>query len=133
MMSAGEYRAWLGGLIEGLSGREMTAGALDSLIKRIETNRPGAAVASRIVRQPSPEEYPDYDGPGAPPPSAEEMMSEAMEVATVIPTPEAPTPTQKKYPPRAKRGGPRGPLENTTPLAAAPPYTPDDPQVVRLG
>lgn len=131
MMSAGEYRAWLGGLIEGLSGREMTPGALDSLIKRIETNRPGASAApARVVRQPLPTDYPDYDGPGAPPPAAEEMMAEAMEVATAIPTPDAPTPTQKKYPPRGKKPGK---LENTTPLAAAPPYTPDDPQVVRLG
>lgn len=131
-MSPGEYKAWIGGLIEGLSGREMTPGALDSLVKRIETNRPGAGDQPKKFRPPVPEDYGEYDGPGAPPPPAEEMVAEAMEPATVIPTPAAPTPTQKKYPPRARKTA-GGKLENSTPVADAPPYTPDDPQVVRLG
>lgn len=120
-----EDRAWLAGVLEGLACREVDPRLVDRIISRCSR---GAKQASPPPPLPTPASYGDYDGPGAPP-----LPEEAM-VEAALPPPAKSLDEMKAQlaaGPKTKRG--KRNLENTTPVAEAPPYTPNNPTVVRLG
>lgn len=116
-MNSSEFRAWLSGLLEGLACREIDLRLMDTIMRKVEAYRGEPATQHATYPAPAQAVYEEADEP--PPTPQPKTLKEAL-AAT------------KKHPVR-KKEAPQGPLENSTPVAAAPAYNPDDPQVVRIG
>lgn len=130
-MNRAEFRAWLGGLLEGFAAGDIAPATLDRLVSKIEANAPGRGdAAKQSAPEPRPADYGDYDGPGAPPSEEDAAGGQAMTLEDIQKLKDASGKAKKV--PKARRGAAAGAVENTTPAAPQPPYNPNDPQVVRM-
>ena len=134
-----EDRAWLAGILEGLAGREVDPRLIDRIITRCEGARPSfnrlskeqTAQAAAIPAGPG---YGDYDGPGAPPPPEDPVEpAPQFKPAATIEEMRAQADAAKKLVAERAAKKPRSKGGHSTPVAEEPPYTPDNPTVVRMG